>query len=60
MDIVGIEGQEAEAELLAALVLFFERLGLTSEDVGIKISSRKILQEVTSQYLKFKKFLTIH
>eukprot|EP00210_Caulerpa_lentillifera_P000150 g145.t1 len=50
MDIIGVAGQEAEVELLAALVLLFERLGLTSNDVGIKISSRKILQEVTSKY----------
>ena len=51
MDVIGVAGQEAEAELLAALVLFFERLQLTPEDVGIKINSRKVLQEVISQLL---------
>ena len=35
-------GVEAEAELLAAITLFFERVGLTSKDVGIKVSSRKV------------------
>lgn len=28
---------EAEAELLAAMTLFFERVGLTAADVGIKV-----------------------
>ncbi len=42
MDIVGVPGVEAEAELLAAITLFFERVGMTSADVGIKVSSRKV------------------
>jgi histidyl-tRNA synthetase len=46
MDIVGVEGVEAEAELLAAITTFFKRLGITSNDVGIKVSSR---QSVTSR-----------
>ncbi|EFJ45646.1 hypothetical protein VOLCADRAFT_63503, partial [Volvox carteri f. nagariensis] len=50
MDIVGIPGVEAEAELLAAVVMFFERVGLSSEEVGIKVSSRKVLQSVLSRY----------
>lgn len=33
---------QAEAELLAAITLFFERVGLTSKDVGIKVSNRKV------------------
>ena len=49
MDIIGVRGQEAEGELLAALVLFFERLGLSADDVGIKINSRKVLQEILSK-----------
>ena len=28
---------KAEAELLAAITLFFERVGLTANDVGIKV-----------------------
>lgn len=50
MDIVGVEGIEAEAELLAAIVTFFQRVGLSSADVGIKISSRKVLQAVLSRF----------
>ena len=46
MDIVGVEGQEAEAELLAAITMFLERVGLGPEDVGIRVSSRKVLQGV--------------
>jgi len=46
MDIVGVADVSAEAELLAAIVTFFKRVGLTSADVGIKINSRQVLQEV--------------
>eukprot|EP00271_Cylindrocystis_brebissonii_P009009 TRINITY_DN23590_c0_g1_i1.p1 TRINITY_DN23590_c0_g1~~TRINITY_DN23590_c0_g1_i1.p1 ORF type:complete len:576 (+),score=107.73 TRINITY_DN23590_c0_g1_i1:50-1777(+) len=44
MDILGVPGVEAEAELLSAIVTFFSRLGLTSQDVGIRVSNRKVLQ----------------
>ena len=50
MDIVGVAGVEAEAELLAAITTFFKRLGITSADVGIKVSSRKVLAAVLSRY----------
>ena len=43
MDIVGVEGIAAEAELLAAITTFFARVGLTPADVGIRVSSRKVL-----------------
>ncbi len=33
---------QAEAELLAAITLLFERLGFTSKEVGIKVSNRKV------------------
>lgn len=46
MDIVGVDGVEAEAELLAAITAFFSRVGLSSAEVGIKVSSRKVLQHV--------------
>jgi len=46
MDVFGLEGPSAEAELLAAVTMFFGRIGLTSDDVGIKVSSRKVLQGV--------------
>ena len=34
---------QAEAELLQAIVLLFQRLGITSSDVGIRVSSRKVI-----------------
>ncbi|MEW6751598.1 MAG: histidine--tRNA ligase [Candidatus Latescibacterota bacterium] len=46
LDILGVPEVTAEAELLAALVTFFGRVGLSAADVGIKVSNRKILQAV--------------
>lgn len=43
MDIWGVAGVEAEAELLSAIVASMKDMGITSADVGIKINSRKIL-----------------
>jgi histidyl-tRNA synthetase len=37
LDIIGVAGIEAEAELLAALVTFFKAAGLGPQDVGIKV-----------------------
>eukprot|EP00878_Enallax_costatus_P021966 GHUV01023283.1.p1 GENE.GHUV01023283.1~~GHUV01023283.1.p1 ORF type:complete len:507 (+),score=184.07 GHUV01023283.1:290-1810(+) len=50
MDIIGVQGIEAEAELLAAITTFFTRVGLSSADVGIKVSSRKVLAAVLDRY----------
>ena len=41
---------EAEAELLAAITTFFARVGLSAKDVGLKVSSRKVLQAVMARY----------
>jgi histidyl-tRNA synthetase len=49
MDIIGVHEVTAEAELLAAIVMFFERLGLTADDIGIKVSSRKVLQSILAR-----------
>lgn len=46
MDVWGVAGIEAEAELLSAMVAFFKRVGLTSADVGIKVNSRGVIGEV--------------
>ncbi len=46
VDIFGVDGMTAEAELLAIITAFFQRIGLGADDVGIKISSRKVLQSV--------------
>ena len=39
LDIIGVAGIEAEAELLAALVTFFKAAGLGPQDVGIKVDT---------------------
>ena len=49
MDIWGVEGVEAEADLLSAMVDFFQTVGLTSEDVGIKLNSRLVIAEVLTE-----------
>ena len=49
MDIWGVGGTEVEAELLAAMVTFFESVGLKAEDVGIKVNSRLVIGEVLTE-----------
>ena len=64
MDIWGVEGVAAEAELLSAMVAFLERVGLGPEDVGIKVrvvfqgSSRtkNVLEAHTSRVRRFSNF----
>lgn len=41
---------QAEAELLSAIVMFFTRLGITSDDVGIKVSNRKVFSFFHTMY----------
>ncbi|XP_019162482.1 PREDICTED: histidine--tRNA ligase, chloroplastic/mitochondrial-like [Ipomoea nil] len=50
MDIIGVPDNTAEAELIASIVCFFKRIGITAADVGFKVSSRKVLQEVLYHY----------
>lgn len=49
MDVWGISGEEADAELLSAMVTFFKMVGLTSEDVGIKVNSRMVIGEILTE-----------
>jgi histidyl-tRNA synthetase len=49
MDVWGVAGVTAEAELLKAMVSFFERVGLTSKDVGIKVNSRVLIGEILTR-----------
>ena len=49
MDIWGVAGEEADAELLSAMVTFFKNVGLSSDDVGIKINSRLVIGEVLTE-----------
>eukprot|EP00472_Partenskyella_glossopodia_P014368 CAMPEP_0197542032 /NCGR_PEP_ID=MMETSP1318-20131121/67488_1 /TAXON_ID=552666 /ORGANISM="Partenskyella glossopodia, Strain RCC365" /LENGTH=508 /DNA_ID=CAMNT_0043101269 /DNA_START=517 /DNA_END=2043 /DNA_ORIENTATION=+ len=46
MDVWGVGGVTAEAELLSAVTSFFKKVGLTSEDIGIKVNSRGAIQEI--------------
>ncbi|PTQ37048.1 hypothetical protein MARPO_0059s0001 [Marchantia polymorpha] len=46
---IGSEILKAEAELLSAIVAFFSKLRIRSSDVGIKISNRKVPQEVVGR-----------
>ena len=46
VDIWGTESIEADVELLSVLVNFFDAVGLTPGDLVIKLSSRKVLEEV--------------
>ena len=48
MDILGVEGVAAEAELLGAITTLLSRLGLGAGDVEIRVSNRKILQAVAT------------
>ncbi|XVE96619.1 hypothetical protein REPUB_Repub02eG0238400 [Reevesia pubescens] len=50
MDILGVPEVAAEAELISSVVTFFKRIGITEADVGFKVSSRKVLQEVLRCY----------
>ncbi|CAN8257270.1 unnamed protein product [Cochlearia groenlandica] len=50
MDIIGVPEVTAEAELISSIVTFFKRIGITASDVGFKVSSRKVLQELLRKY----------
>ncbi len=49
MDIFGVASVEAEAELLSAIVTSFKTMGLTAADVGIKINSRQLLNDLMAK-----------
>eukprot|EP01127_Copromyxa_protea_P004784 TRINITY_DN1460_c0_g1_i1.p1 TRINITY_DN1460_c0_g1~~TRINITY_DN1460_c0_g1_i1.p1 ORF type:complete len:413 (-),score=115.26 TRINITY_DN1460_c0_g1_i1:193-1347(-) len=59
MDILGVDDVTAEAELLSAIVAFFKRVGITSKDVGIKVNSRQVLQEVLAKDVPADKFTSV-
>ena len=46
VDIWGSESISSDAELISIMVHFFKSVGLNSNDLVIKISSRKVLEEV--------------
>jgi histidyl-tRNA synthetase len=44
MDVFGVAGVEAEAELIAAIFALLDRLGLAPGDVRVRVSSRRLLE----------------
>ena len=46
VDIWGTNKISADAELISVLVTFFQGVGLTAKDIVVRISSRKVLEEV--------------
>merc|ERR1719171_2467223 len=46
LDVWGVSGLTAEVELLSAAVSFMKSVGLTSSNVGIKLSTRSVLSEL--------------
>ncbi|MEE2625340.1 MAG: histidine--tRNA ligase [Candidatus Thermoplasmatota archaeon] len=46
VDIWGAEGVEADAELISVLAALFRSVGLSPDDLVIRVSSRKVLEEV--------------
>jgi len=49
MDIIGVKSIHAEAELISATITCFKELGLSSEQVKIKINSRKLLNKLLTR-----------
>jgi len=50
MDIVGVKSIGAEVELLAAITSFFTNVGITAQDVGIKVNSRKVMGSILKKF----------
>lgn len=46
LDVWGVDGLQVEAELLSAAITFMKAVGLTSAEVGVKISTRAVLAEL--------------
>lgn len=45
--------------MLSAIVTFFKRVGITSQDVGIKVNSRQVLQEFLAKDVPADKFCAV-
>uniref|UniRef100_A0A7S0P618 histidine--tRNA ligase n=1 Tax=Calcidiscus leptoporus TaxID=127549 RepID=A0A7S0P618_9EUKA len=50
MDIIGEPSIAAEVELLSAVTTFFKSVGISADDVGIKVNSRKVLSATLKLY----------
>ncbi|KAJ6913644.1 hypothetical protein NC651_016011 [Populus alba x Populus x berolinensis] len=45
-----IFSDKAEAELISSIVTCFKQIGISASDVGFKVNSRKVLQEILRSY----------
>lgn len=45
IDIIGITGSEADAELVAVMATFFRETGLTPDEVKILVNNRRLMEE---------------
>jgi histidyl-tRNA synthetase len=56
MDLWGIAGVEAEAELIAAVFALVDRLGLEPGDVKVRVSSRRLLEALARERIDPERF----
>jgi histidyl-tRNA synthetase len=49
MDLFGVADVDAEAELLSAIIFSMKAMKLSSKEVGIRINSRKLLNDLMGQ-----------
>lgn len=59
MDIWGVPGVEAEAELISAAVMAMKSMGISAGDVVIRVNSRKILNGLMQQLGKAHIYSTV-
>jgi histidyl-tRNA synthetase len=56
MDLWGVAGVEAEAELIAAVFALVDRLGLEPGDVKVRVSSRRLLEALARERIAPDRF----
>ncbi len=49
IDLIGIDSPEADAELIAICAMFFEKVGLTPQQVGILVNNRRLMDSQLEQ-----------
>lgn len=59
MDLWGVPGVEAEAELIAALLALLDRLGVTPGDVRVRVSSRRLLEALLREAVPPERFAPV-
>jgi histidyl-tRNA synthetase len=59
MDLWGMPGVEAEAELLAAVLALLDRLGVAPGDVRVRVSSRRLLEALVRESVAPDRFALV-